>query len=189
MLHRRQSSQALLTVFVWCLLGVLTAFGPVDSSYAAMDTFKDYDKMSADNYAWDRNRNGIPDDCESGAGRRFSRTAPWRRPEWHVIPMAVTAASRSVCMFPRALTDSSRWLCIDVVAPLGDSTAPAVIVFGSDRQALEVRTIVGRNDRRIRVSVVPVRPWPIGTASVLIVTGQDSLWGAVRVKPATSRHQ
>src|SRR5580765_8621607 len=185
---RRQNSQPLLRVLTWSLLCVLTACGPAESSCAATESFKDYDKISAHN-PFDRNYNGIPDDCESGAGRRFSRTAPWSRPEWHVIPMAGNGVSRSVCMFPRALTDSSRWLCIDVVAPLGDSTAPAVIVFGSDRQALEVRTIVGRNDRRIRVSVVPVRPWPIGTASVLIVTGQDSLWGAVRVKPATSRHQ
>lgn len=188
--RRRLDSQPALNLPGWTLVCFLMACGLASANHAESEVLKNYDRISVDdnwNRRFDLNYNGIPDDCENGVGRRFSRTSPWNRPRWGVIPAAGGGVPASVCLFPRVLADTTMWFCVDAVNALGDTTPPSLSVFGSDRQVLDVRTVLGRTDRMIRIMATPVRPWPIGSAYVLIVTRQDSLWAAVRVTAAKPR--
>jgi hypothetical protein len=173
----RRREAAVLTALLVC--GLTGATG------AVVDVFKDYDRMTpGDDYyrRFDRNYNGYPDDCERGTGRRFSKTSPWNRPHWRVIPTAGDGVQTSTCMWPRVLPDTSVGVNIDVVHSPGDTSAPALSLFDSNRLPIEIRTTGGRYDRLTRMVVAPTIPWPIGKAYVLIVTGQDSLWGEVQVR-------
>lgn len=165
-------------------LAALLMFGLTGAARAVVDEFKDYDRMvPGDDYyrSFDRNYNGIPDDCERGAGRRFSKTSPWNRPQWRIIPTAGNGVETSARLWPRALPDTGK-VVVDMVHVSGDTTAPAIGAFDSNGQVISVRNSGGRSDRLTRVVLTTTMRWPVGKVYVLIATRQDSLWGEVQVR-------
>jgi hypothetical protein len=130
---------------------------------------------------YDRDRDGIPDDCARARGVSFTRSAPWSGRKFSLSRASDLALPCAPCVYPRTV-----WPRAAIGAWIGcpdDTPDASVALFTETGDSLAHTLKSTRVGTEYFARLSPPHMWTTDRIIVRIILGPDTLYAPVRVRP------